>query len=141
MTAREYFGQAYKLDERIQSQLEEVSALREMATGLSSPSYGEKVQSSAVGDASYVKTVEKMILLENKINDEIDTLVALKEQIYETIAKVSDRRERLVLRCRYIEGCSWRSIAAKLDRDVNTAYYWHKRALEHVVLPENPIVV
>lgn len=141
MTAKEYLGQAYKLDERIQSQLEEVSRLRETATGLSSPTFGDRVQSSPHGDAPFVKAIERIIQFEDKINAEIDLLVALKEQIHETIETVKDPRERLVLRCRYIDGNPWKSLAVKLKIDLNTAYRLHRRALEHVALPENPIIV
>ena len=141
MTAKEYLGQAYKLDERIQFQLEEVSRLRETATGLSSPTFGDRVQSSTRGDAPFVKAIERIVQYEDKINREIDLLVALKEQIHETIEAVRDPRERLILRCRYIEGNPWKSLAVKLKIDLNTAYRLHRRALEHVVLPENPIIV
>lgn len=141
MTATEYLQQAYKLDRQINSHIEEVRSLREMATGLSSPAFGEKVQSSVSGDASFVKTVESIIRLENRINKEIDQLVALKEQIHDTIAAVSDLRERAVLRGHYIEGKTWKHIAGVLEVDVRTVYRLHKTAIEHVVLPENPIIV
>ena len=141
MTVTEYLGQAYKLDERIQSHLEELSSLRETATGLSSPAFGERVQSSASGEAAFVKAIERIIQFEDKINAEIDLLVALKEQTHETIATVEDPREKMILRSRYIDGKSEKYIAAVLDVDVRTARRLHKRALEHVVLPENPIIV
>lgn len=38
MTAKEYLGQAYRLDQRINANLEEVARLREMASSVSSPS-------------------------------------------------------------------------------------------------------
>ena len=38
MTAKEYLGQAYRLDQRINANLEEVARLREMASSVSSVS-------------------------------------------------------------------------------------------------------
>ena len=141
MTAKEYLEQAYKLDRQINSHLEEVRSLRELATGLSSPAFGEKVQSSVSGDASFVKTVESIIRMENRVNKEIDQLVALKEQIHNALLTVSNPRERMILRGRYIDGKSEKYLAADLDLDVRTIRRLHKHALENMVLPENPIIV
>ena len=46
MTAKEYLSQAYRLDQRINSNIEEISRLREMVCSISSPSWEEKVQTS-----------------------------------------------------------------------------------------------
>ena len=43
MTAKEYLSQAYRLDKRIDSNIAEITRLREMACGISSPSWEEKV--------------------------------------------------------------------------------------------------
>ena len=55
MTAKEYLSQAYRLDQRINSNIEEVTMLREMASSISSPSWGEKVQTSRSTEAPFVK--------------------------------------------------------------------------------------
>lgn len=141
MTAKEYLQQAYKLDRLIDSHLEEVRSLRDLATGLSSPALGEKVQTSVSGDASFVKTVESIIRMENRINEEIDQLVALKEQIHNTLMTVRDPRERMILRGRYIDGKTERHLATVLDLDERTIRRLQKHALENLVLPENPIIV
>ena len=39
MTAKEYLRQAYRLDQKINSDLEEVAALREMASSVSSAAF------------------------------------------------------------------------------------------------------
>ena len=81
MTAKEYLSQAYRLDQRINSNIEEVTMLREMASSISSPSWGEKVQTSRSTEAPFVRSLEKIMDLEDTINKEIDTLVCLKKQI------------------------------------------------------------
>ena len=95
----------------------------------------------AHNNAPFVKSVEKIILLENKINAEIDTLVALKEQIHDVISTVEDQNESLILQYRYIQGQSWESIAAAMHADISSAYRWHTNALLHVKMPENPILI
>ena len=98
MTTKEYLRQAYRLDQKINSDIEEVARLREMATSISSPVLGDKVQTSRSGDAPFVRSIEKILLLEEKIDREIDTLVDLKQQMREVIAAVPDtddgRRDR-----------------------------------------------
>ena len=135
MTAKEYLQQAYKLDQRINHDLEEVARLRDMATSLSSPSFGERVQSSPDGNAAFVTSVEAIIKLEQKINKEIDLLVALKEQIHDVLSRVSDTDEYIVLWYRYVDGLSWERMS------VSAAYKRHAKALKSVVLPDNPICI
>lgn len=141
MTIKDYLKQAYKLDQRIDSHLEELARLREVAYGLSSPRYGDKVQTSVDGNAPFVTQIESIIRYEDRINAEIDTLVALKEQIHETIAAVGNPRAVIMLRSRYIDGKTWEQIAASFRVDVSTVYHWHRDALLRLKMPENPIVI
>jgi hypothetical protein len=46
MTAREYLHQAYRLDHNLHSDIEELQRLREMSCYLSSPQFGDRVQTS-----------------------------------------------------------------------------------------------
>ena len=64
MTAKEYLSQAYRLDQRIDSNIAEITRLREMACGISSPSWEEKVQTSRNTDAPFVRCLEKIMDLE-----------------------------------------------------------------------------
>ena len=51
MTTREYLKQAYRLDHKINSDIEEVARLRAMASSISSPILGDKVQTSRSANA------------------------------------------------------------------------------------------
>jgi Protein of unknown function (DUF1492). len=141
MKVKEYLHQAYRLDKRIQSDIEEMECLREMATSVSSPSWDEKVQTSRNIDAKFVRCLERIIDLESKINAEVDNLVALKEQIRCVINEVADTDERMVLRYRYVHNFTWEQIGDELNADRTTVYRWHNTALNHVTLPENPIKI
>ena len=141
MTAKEYLRQAYRLDQKINSDLEEVAALREMASSVSSPQLSERVQTSRKGDAPFVRCLEKIIELEDKINKEIDLLVELKKEIRAVITTVEDTDERMVLKYRYVHNYTWEQIGNELHADARTVRRWHGKALLHVVLPENPITV
>lgn len=141
MTAKEYLRQAYRLDQKINSDLEEVAALREMASSVSSPQLSERVQTSRKGDAPFVRCLEKIIELEDKINKEINLLVELKKEIRTVITTVEDTDERMVLKYRYVHNYTWEQIGNELHADARTVRRWHGKALLHVVLPENPITV
>jgi DNA-directed RNA polymerase specialized sigma subunit len=141
MTAKEYLKQAYRLDQRINSDLEEVGRLRSMASNVSSPSFGERVQTSPAGDAPFVRSIEKIMLLEHHIDEEIDLYVDLKKQIRSVIDKVEDTDEQMVLRYRYVHNYTWEQIGNKLYADRTTVFRWHERALRHVKLPEKPICI
>ncbi len=141
MTSKEYLRQAYRLDQKINSDIEEVARLREMAGSISSPLMGDKVQTSRNGDAPFVRGMEKILRLEEKIDREIDTLVSLKSQMRDVIASVPDTDERMVLRYRYIHNMTWEQIGSELNADKSTVRRWHGSALIHVVLPDHPIEI
>ena len=141
MTNKEYLRQAYRLDQKINSDIEEVARLREMAGNISSPVLGDKVQTSRNRDGLFVRNMEKILLLEEKINREIDALVDLKSQMRDVIAAVQDTDERMVLRYRYIHNLTWEQIGNELNADKSTIRRWHGSALADVVLPENPIKI
>ena len=137
MTPKEYLKQAYRLDHRINSDIAELGRLREMSTSISSPSLGEKVQTNRNTDAPFVKCLERIYSLEEKINEEIVLLVNLKEEIRSVIDMVSNTDERMVLRYRYIHNYTWEQIGDVLGADSRTVRRWHGQALGHVTLPEN----
>ena len=141
MKAKEYLHQAYRLDKRIQSNIEEMERLRELSTSVSSPSWGERIQTQRHTDALFVRYLERIEELQIKINDEVDHLVALKAEIRDVINKVTDIDERMVLRYRYVHNFTWEQIGDELNVDKSTIRRWHGNALNHVVVPENPITI
>ena len=139
MNAKEYLHQAYRLDNRINSDLEELARLRELSVSISSPAIAERVQSSRSKEAPFVKCFLKIRDLEEKINSEIDQLVDLKDEIRSVIDRVKDPDEQMVLRYRYINGMSWEQIGEELSVDRTTVYRWHNMALHHVILPDESL--
>lgn len=141
MTAKEYLRQAYRLDQKISSDLEEVASLREMATSVSSLQLAERVQTSGNTDASFVRALEKIMNLEAQINKEIDLLMELKKEIRIVITTVEDTDERMVLKYRYVHNYTWEQIGNELHADARTVRRWHGKALQHVILPDNSITI
>ena len=103
MKAKEYLKQAYRLDQRINSNIKEVGELRAMAGSISSPQLSaDKVQTSHNGDAPFERALVRIWEMEAKIDAEIDLYVDLKNQIREVISQIDNVDEQMVLRYRYI---------------------------------------
>ncbi len=132
MTAKEFLSRGYRINDLIDSEVRELSRLRERMTSLSSPGFGEKVSSGNAGDASYTRTVEKIIALESKIDSEIDELVSVQAEIREVIGKVQDRDERLLLRLRYVEYLKWAQISARMNFSIKQCRRIHSKALINI---------
>lgn len=141
MTAKEYLRQAYRLDQKISSDLEEVASLREMSASVSSPQLTERVQTSKNTDAPFVRALEKIMDLEERINNEIELLMELKKEIRVVITTVEDTDERMVLKYRYVHNYTWEQIGNELHADARTVRRWNGKALQHVIMPENPITI
>ncbi len=141
MTAKEYLRQAYRLDHRIDSDIAEMERLREMACSIGTPGFEEHYNPNHPTEAPFVRAIEKVWKMEQKINAEIDRLVDLKAQIRSVIEAVSDPNERMVLRYRYIHNMTWERIGDELHAGETSIRRWHANALSHVVLPDDPIII
>lgn len=141
MNAREYLRQAYRLDQRINCDLQEVGRLRVMAESIGSPVLGERVQTSHDVDAHFSRSIEKILVMENMIDQEVDLYVNLRDQIRSVISAVKNPNEQLVLRYRYIHNNTWEKIGEILKVDARTVRRWHDEALKHVQVPDNPIII
>ena len=139
MTVKEYLGQAYLLDHRIKSDTMELEELRLMAQTISSPGFEEHYNASKNTDAPYIKTLERIFDMESKIMDEMNILVALKNQIRDVISQVEKPEYQMILKYRYIHNMTWPKIGDMLCADERTVQRWHNKAIARINLPENAI--
>ena len=137
MNAKQYLKQAYRLNELIESNQEELSALRESASSSPGIDYSkDKIQSSkSSGDAGFVNIVAKIIEIEDSINADISKLFALKLQIRTVINAVENPDERLLLHDRYINFYTWEQVCEKMNVSLRTAHRIHSTALSNVKIP------
>lgn len=135
MTAKEYLMQAYRLNELIDSDTEELEHLRELAGRISGSNFGERVQCSRNTEPPFVKYLGDIIEMEQKIHKELCQLVVLKKQVSGSIEKVGDREERLLLTYRYLNNCTWEEIAEKLHVSNRTVHRIHASALKNFSVP------
>ncbi|MEA4831584.1 hypothetical protein SDC9_109055 [bioreactor metagenome] len=136
MTAKQYLRQAYRLNDLIQSDLEEIEQLKALSTSISSPNLsGMPHSASRPTEAPFAKCIAKIIDLEAIINVEIDRFVDLKKEVRETINTVQSPNERLVLKLRYIEFLKWEVVASKMDLSLKQVHRIHSDALKNIKIP------
>ena len=135
MTAKEYLGQAYRLDQRINSKLEQVLSLRELTTKATAT----MSDMSGGGSRNVYKMqdiIGKIVDLENEINADIDQLVDLKREMVTAIKAVADPECQTLLELRFLCFKTWEQIAIDMNYGIDNIFKLHKKALAMVVLPE-----
>lgn len=135
MTAKEYLGQAYRLDQRINSKLEQVLSLRELTTKATA------TMSDMPGGGSrnvykMQDIIGKIVDLENEINADIDKLVDLKREMVTVIKAVTDPELQTLLELRYLCFKTWEQIAVDMQYSTRNIYKLHDAAIGAVKIPQ-----
>lgn len=126
---QEYLSQAFRLDQKIQSKLEQVTRLRVLAIKASASIPGEPV--SGLSEPSPMENaIVKMIDLEHEINADIDGLIDLKREIMGVINSVKQPEYQLLLELRYLSFLTWEVIAEKMNYSYRQIHRLHGKALQ-----------
>ena len=134
MTAKEYLSQAYRLDQRINSKLEQVLSLRDLTTKATA------TMSDMPGGGSrnvykMQDIIAKIIDLENEINADIDQLVDLKREMVATIKSVTDPECQTLLELRFLCFKTWEQIAVDMGYSIQHIYRLRDKALTQIIPP------
>lgn len=138
MKAKEYLNQAYRIDQRINSKIDQIASLNELATKCNSTITGmprnPSPASSAMADA-----VSKIVDLQAEINKDIDDLVNLKWELITLIKAVTNVEYQTLLEERYLCFKTWEQIAVDLSYSIHHIYKLHNQALDvcDAILKEN----
>ena len=135
MTAKEYLSQAYRLDQRIDSKIEQVASLNDLATKCTSTMTGMPRNPSG-STGGMADTVCKIIDLQAEINRDIDALVELKREIIGAIKAVENPEYQTLLEKRYLCFLHWEQIAVDMGYNVRHLYRMHDQALKKVQIPK-----
>ncbi len=114
MTAKEYLGQAYRIDQRIKNKTEQLNSFRELAVNVSS-TISDYPSKETRNVHRLENTIVKIIDMENQIKADIDRLINLKIEITNAIASVNDEHCRMVLELHYLQFKSWTDIAFEMN--------------------------
>lgn len=135
MTSKEYLSQAYLIDMRINSKLEQIQSLRDLLTRVNNTikdTPGNPNRDKSLVEEYMVKIVD----LEREIDSEIDRLVTLKAEIMRTIQQVPDIECRTLLEERYINMAKWDDIADAMFITTRHMHRIHGKALSLVKIPQ-----
>ena len=131
LNAKDYLSQAYRIDQRINSKLEQVQSLRGLA---------EKA-TATLSDAPVTGThnvhsmediIAKMVDLESEINADLGELIDLKHEIVTVINCVEVPELLTLLEMRYLCFETWEKIAVELHYDIRHVHRLHGRALGEI---------
>lgn len=134
MTAKEYLSQARYLDLRINSKIQQVASLNDLATKATSTLTGMPHNPNHA-TSTMEETIAKIIDLQAEINSDIDRLVDLKQEITATIKAVGNSEYQTILEKRYLCFLPWEQIAVDMGYSIRNVQILHGKALTSVVLP------
>lgn len=134
MTAQEYLGQAYRLDQRINSKLAQVASLNDLATRATSVMTGMPSNPNRA-HSSMADVIVKIVDLQSEINRDIDCLVDLKREITFLIGSVGNKEHQTLLEKRYLCFQTWEKIAVDMGFSIQHVFRLREKALAEIVVP------
>ena len=135
MTAKEFLSQARYLDMRINSKVEQIDSLNDLATKCTSTLTGmphnPSPSTSLMADA-----VCKIVDLQEELGRDVQELVELKHRISTLIKSVPHHELQTLLEKRYLCFQSWEHIAVEMGYSMRYLYKLHNLALENITVPQ-----
>lgn len=131
MRAKEYLQQLRRLDTVIDQKIKELDDLKVKSTCISGFDYSkERVQTSPSGDAPYVRTVSRMIDLNEEINRDIDDFVDRKHKIINEIQSLENTKHIQILFKKYVEYKTFERISVEMNYTYQYIVLLHGYALK-----------
>jgi hypothetical protein len=132
INAKEYLSQAYRIDQRINSKIEQVRSLRALAEKATT-TLSDIPPTKGTRNAHRMEDViVKMMDLESDINADLCRLLDTKREIVTVIKCVESTELRTLLELRYLCFKTWEQIAVELHFDLRWVHRLHNRALNEV---------
>ena len=130
---KEYLSQAFRIDQRIQSKMEQVASLNDLATRATA-TYSDMPGS----ETRNLHRMEDAILsiIELEINEDICKLVQMKKDIVHKIKAVQNTEYQTLLELRYLCFKSWEQIAVDMGYSIQHIYRLHDWALREFPVPQ-----
>ena len=131
MKAKEYLQQARFLDNRINSKIQQIESLNDLAASCSA-AISDMPRNPNRGGSRMADAVIKIISLQEELNQDINALVELKREIMGVIKAVPNAEYQILLEKRYLCFISWEQIAVDLNYSIQHIYRMHDAALKEI---------
>jgi seryl-tRNA synthetase len=132
LSAKDYLSQAYRIDQRINSKIEQVQSLRELAEKATATLSDVPPSKGSRNIHRMEDVIAKMVDLESEINADLTRLINLKHEIVTVIKCVENPELQTLLELRYLCFKTWEQIAVELHFDLRWVYRLHGRALDGI---------
>lgn len=133
--AKNYLSQAFGLNQRIESKIDQIGVLNDLATK-ATVTYSDMPKSPKRDGSRMEDAIIKIIDLEAEINQDMMKLVELKKDIIRRIKAVEGAELQTILELRYLSYMRWEEIAIELGYGIDNVYYLHRKALDNIKIPE-----
>ena len=133
--AKKYLSQAFGLNQRIESKIDQIAVLNDLATK-ATVTYSDMPKSPNRDGSRMEDAIIKIIDLEAEINQDMMKLVELKKDIIRRIKAVDGAELQTILELRYLSYMRWEEIAIELGYGIDNVYYLHGKALDNIKIPE-----
>lgn len=130
MTAKDWLGRAWNIEGEIRALKREALSAKDMAMSVTPRPADVKVQTSKVNHTE--SAIVRYLDYSDRLAMRLESLFAVKLEIYELILKVDSRELRTLLSLRYLSYLTWEDIAEEMEIDVRHVYRLHKHALAEV---------
>lgn len=127
MTAKQYLSRARGIDRKINSLLETKQNIKDNLMKITQ-NYDADGASSTKDPHKY----DRLIIIENQIDDLIDQMLIVKSEVLETVYQVQDWRLQEVLKRRYVDMQSFEQIAYNMNYAWRQIMRLHKKGLQEV---------
>ena len=135
MTAKDYLLQARFLDDRINSKIQQIASLNELAAKCTT-TFSDMPRNPNRGHSRVEDCVIKIIDLEDSIKKDIEKLVDLKKEIMGVIKAVPNVEYQTLLEKRYLCFITWEQIAVDMNYSMQHIHRMHSAALKEIVVPK-----
>ena len=129
MNPKAYMEEAERLRHRLFRKEHEIDCIRQSAEGMVGKG-GDSPKTVSPEPHKMEIAVEKILSLEEEIEETKMELQHLMHEMRKQIQKVADADARDLLTKRYLEFKPWKVVASELDYSVQHIYYLHNKALE-----------
>ena len=133
--AKKYLSQAFGLNQRIESKIDQIAVLNDLATK-ATVTYSDMPKSPNRDGSRMDDAIIKIIDLESEINKDMMKLVELKKDIIRRVKAVESAELQTILELRYLSYMRWEEIAIELGYGIDNVYHLHRKALDEIEIPE-----
>ncbi|MDD6236789.1 MAG: DUF1492 domain-containing protein [Clostridiales bacterium] len=132
---KDYLSQYRRLDEEIKCKMDELEQWKSFACRVTRTM--SEAGGSNRGDDRIQRSYEKIEELRNFLEQDIKTLLKMREEISQYIDTIDDYTLRLLLRYHYINRIGLEEIAEKMNYCYRQVTRLHRKALQELQIPEN----